>query len=136
MHLDKIPDLDRKGLRQFALTIGGVVAVLFGVVLPWLFARGFPLWPWIFGAVFAAWGLAAPMTLQPVYRGWMKFGLLLSKVTTPIILGAVFFIAVLPTGLIRRTFGRDPMARKFDSSAQSYRVPSTAYPKENLEKPY
>lgn len=136
MHLETIPDLDRKGLREFAFTIGGIVAVLFGAFLPWLFERGFPLWPWIFGVLFAAWGLAAPMTLQPVYRGWMKFGLLLSKITTPIILGAVFFLTVLPIGILRRTFGSDPMARQFDGSAASYRVPSKASPRENLEKPY
>ena len=37
MATHEIPELDREGLRQFGLTTGGIVAVLFGVVLPWLF---------------------------------------------------------------------------------------------------
>jgi hypothetical protein len=132
----EIVDLDRKGLRQFAFTIAITVCLLFGLALPWLFERGYPRWPWIFGAIFAAWGIVAPQTLRYVYRGWMWFGLQLSKVTTPIVLGAVFFLAVLPIGFARRSFAGDAMARTFDRDAASYRVRSEARAKQNLERPY
>lgn len=130
-----IPELDRKGLREFGLTTGGIVAVLFGLLFPWLLERPWPRWPWLIFAVLAVWGLAAPLTLRPVYQGWMRFGLLMSRVTTPLIMGIVFFLVVTPMGIVRRMLGRDSLARRFDDSP-SYRVPSRKAPVKNLEKPF
>jgi hypothetical protein len=134
-----IPELDRKGLREFGLVTGGIVAGLFGVFFPWVFDRAiadWPTWPWIVFAVLGLWGLVAPMSLRPVYHYWMRFGLLLSRVTTPLIMSLVFFLVITPFGLVRRVFGRtDPMERKFADQA-SYRVPSRKAPTKNLEKPY
>lgn len=131
----EIPELDRKGLREFGLVTGGIVAGLFGLFFPWLLGRSIPLWPWIVFGVLGVWGLIAPLSLRPVYRGWMRFGLMLSKVTTPLIMGIVFFVVITPVALILKIVGNDPMARKFDDS-ESYRVPTKKAPTENLEKPY
>ena len=116
-----IPELDAKGLRKFALTTGAIIAVLFGLLLPWLFGFNYPTWPWILAGVLGAWGLVHPPSLAPVYKGWMKFGLLLSKITQPIVLGIVFYIVIMPMGLVMRLF-RDPMARKVHTDDDSYRV--------------
>lgn len=134
-HTHVIPELDRRGLREFGLVTGGIVAGLFGVLFPWLLDRSFPLWPWIVLLVLGTWGLAAPLSLRPVYRAWMRFGHLLGQITTPIILGALFFLVITPMGVIRRLVASDPMARKFESS-ETYRVPSKKAPVKNLEKPY
>jgi hypothetical protein len=132
----EIPELDRKGLRQFGLVTGGIIAGLFGLAFPWLFDRQWPLWPWIVFGVLALMALAAPMALKSIYKHWMKFGLLLSKVTTPIIFGLVFFVVMLPMGMLRRTIGGDVLGRKLDRSVSSYRIPSNPSPKQKLEKPY
>ena len=131
----EIRDLDRKGLREFALTTGGIVAVLFGLFFPWVLERPIPRWPWVIAGALVAWGLVAPQTLRPVYRGWMRLGLLFSKITTPIIMGVVFFLVVTPLGIWRRLRGKDTLVRHFDKSA-SYRVPSHKAPIRNLEKPF
>jgi len=131
-----IPELDRKGLRRFGLMTGGIVAALFGLFFPWLLERAWPLWPWIVLMVLGSWAMVAPLTLKPIYHGWMKFGLLASRVTTPLILGTVFYLLISPIGLIRRIFGADDMCRSFDREVKSYRVPSTRSPVENLEKPF
>jgi len=133
--MQAIPELDRKGLREFALVTSGVIVGLFGLLLPWLFNLGWPVWPWVLAAVFAACGLIAPMALRPVYRIWMRFGLILSKVTTPILMGLVFFLVITPTGLIRRLFSDDPMDRNFHDG-ESYRVPSKKPPPKNMERPF
>jgi hypothetical protein len=134
-----IPELDKKGLREFGLVTGGVVAGLFGLFFPWLFDRSFPeefpLWPWIVLGILGGWGLVAPNSLRPVYRVWMRFGLMLSRITTPIIMGLVFYLVVTPFGLVRRLFAKDAMARKFENLV-SYRVPSKKAPIKNLEKPF
>ena len=147
----EIPELDAKGYREFALTTGGIVAGLFGVIIPvliWLIADRetipFPSWPhpiaswpWIFFAVLAVWGLAAPTTLRLLYRGWMKFGLLMSTwVMTPVIMFLIFFGMFMPMGLVMRLFGKDLLAKKLDSEAETYRVQSEDPPAKNLEKPF
>ena len=134
--MHEITPIDRKGLREFGLLTGAIVAILFGLFFPWLLERAIPLWPWIVATILGGWGLIAPDSLRPVYNGWMKFGLLLSKITTPIILGVVFFVVMLPIGLLMRVFHNDPMARKFDDNADSYRVTSHNVPKENVERPF
>ena len=42
-----IPELDRSGLRQFGFTTGAIMVAIFGLLLPWLLDRGWPIWPWI-----------------------------------------------------------------------------------------
>jgi len=132
----EIPELDRAGLREFGLTTGAVLAALFGLLLPWLLEFSYPLWPWMIAGVLAVWALIGPGTLRPVYRTWMRFGLLLNRITTPLILGMIFFLLITPTGWILRLLGRDPMSRRFDRSARSYRIRSEKPPKENMEKPF
>ena len=131
-----IPELDKKGLRQFGLSTGAIVAVLFGLFFPWVFNVGFPLWPWILFAVLASWALVAPLSMNPVYRGWMRIGMLISKVTTPIILGAAFFFAVVPMGIVMKLGRRDPLKRKFDDDLTTYRVESINPTKDTLERPF
>jgi len=136
-----IPVLDRKGLREFGLVTGAIVAVLFGLFFPWLLDRPLalwppqPLWPWIIFGVLAVMGLVMPMALNPVYKIWMRFGLIMSKIMTPLIMSIVFYIVITPAGFLMKIFAKDPLARKFDDT-DSYRVPSKKAPVENLEKPY
>lgn len=130
-----IPVLDKRGLREFGFTTGAIIAGLFGILFPYLFERDWPLWPWIVFGVFSMWALLAPTSLNPVYRGWMRLGILLSKVTTPIVLTLAFAIAILPAAIIMRLLRHDPMRREF-RDIDSYRVQSTRPSIENMEKPY
>ena len=132
----KIPELDRKGLREFGLTTGAIVGVLFGLFFPWLLERPIPRWPWVIFGVLALAGLAAPMALRPVYHGWMKFGLFMSRITTPLIMGIVFYLVITPVGLVMRLLGKDYMARRLREQAVSYRIESQATPPKRLEKPF
>jgi hypothetical protein len=134
--MHEIPELDAKGLRQFALSTGAIIAALFGLLLPWLLDLGWPLWPWVLAAVLGIWGLAAPASLRPVYRGWMRFGQFMSKITTPLILGLVFFLVFMPVGLVMRLAKHDPMRRRLDATADSYRVPSRPAARDAVERPY
>jgi len=135
LRLDPIPELDRAGLRKFALTTGGIVAGLFGLFFPWLLERPWPIWPWIFAGILIAWGLIAPASLRPVYRGWMTFGLLLNKVMSPLIMSLLFFLAVTPTGLLRRMFGHE-LPKHRDPATKSYRIESKKPKPEDLERPF
>jgi hypothetical protein len=134
-HTD-IPELDRRGLRQFALSTGVIVAVLFGLFFPWLLDVDIPFWPWIVASVLSGWGLVAPASLRPVYHGWMRFGLLLNRIVQPVILGILFFFILTPTSALMRLLRRDAMARSLDEEANSYRVQSAKRPKSHMERPF
>jgi hypothetical protein len=131
-----IPELDRRGLRRFGLVTGGIVALLFGLAFPWLFERTLPTWPWVVFGVLAAWAALAPTTLRGVYRGWMRLGLLLNKITTPLIMGAIFALVIVPVGLVMRIARHDPLRRQLDRDVGSYRIESQKPPRDNMEKPF
>ncbi len=132
-----IPALDNKGLRKFGLTTGAIIVVLFVAFFPWVFdAVNLPIWPWILAGLLWVPALIMPRVLRPVYTTWMKIGHGLGWVNTRIILGVLFYVLILPMGLIMRLFSKDPMARKLDESVASYRIKSVSEPKDRLEKPY
>ena len=132
-----IPTLDNVGLRKFGLTTGAIIVVLFAFLFPWIFdMAAMPLWPWFIAGFLWVPALLIPRVLRPVYSTWMKIGHAIGWVNTRIILGVLFYVLVLPMGLIMRLFGKDPMARKTDKSASSYRVKSVSEPKDRLEKPF
>ena len=137
MAIDKlIPELDRKGLREFGLTTGGAIVVIFGLFFPWILELDWPAWPWMLAA--PLWLLAAirPEWLRPVYRAWMRFGLLASRIMTPLVLGIVFFVMISPMAIVRRFTGKDPMRRSLEPDQKSYRVKSLKSPKDKLERPF
>ena len=132
-----VPILDNAGLRKFGITTGAIIVVLFALFFPWVFdITTMPMWPWIIAGVLWVPALLMPGVLRPVYTTWMKIGHGIGWVNTRIILGVLFYVLVLPMGLIMRLFGNDPMARKRDESASSYRIESISEPKDRLEKPY
>ena len=131
-----IPELDRVGLRQFGFTTGAIVVLLFGLFFPWLLERNWPVWPWIVAAPLWALATIYPAWLRLIYNGWMRFGLLASRVTTPLILGIVFYLVISPMALIRRWAGRDSLRRKIEPEAATYRDSSEKHSTERLEKPF
>jgi predicted membrane protein len=131
-----IPELDTQGLRKFGLTFAAIIACLFGLALPWLFGFAYPAWPWVVAAVFVLWGLLAPDTLNPFYRLWMRFGLLLNAVMSRVVLGIMFFGIITPVGLIMRAVGHDPLARKREADVTSYRTVSRPRSPSHMERPF
>ncbi len=94
--------------RRFAFPVGTAFFALAGIL--WWRAHLTPMWVMV-GLGGSLWilGAAIPGKLGPVYSGWMKMALAISKVTTPIFLGVVYFLVLTPTGLIMRLLGRKPI---------------------------
>jgi hypothetical protein len=51
--------------------------------------------------------------LLPLNKLWMRIGLLLGKIISPIVLGLIFFGMFVPTNLIMRISGRDELHLRF-----------------------
>jgi len=127
---------DHRQLREFGLVFAAGLIVMFGLVLPWLAGRPWPLWPWITAVVFAVPALVYPPLLRPFNALWLKIGHVLGWINTRIILGVVYFVVFLPAGLLLRALRKDPMRRSFDPAADSYRVSSEPSPGNQMEKPF
>lgn len=125
-----------KELREFGFMFGGIFVALFGLLLPWLFSKSFPVWPWYVLAVTGGLAIIFPPALKPFYKAWMMFGHVMGWINTRIILGAVFYIVFMPTGLLIKLFGRDLLSRKLDSKASTYRVAHNGENKSNMENPF
>lgn len=103
-------------------SFGGVFTVVFLIIGFWpMVSGGTPRsWALAIAGVFLALAIIRPSVLAPLNRLWMKFGLLLHKITNPIIMGLVFFLAVTPTAMVMKVLGKDPLRRKIDKGATSY----------------
>ncbi len=108
--------------REFGLLVGLVFALLGSW---WMYRGG---WGMIapgfvgLGSTLVVLGLLLPRSLVYPNRAWMGLAMMLSLVTTPIILGLVFYLVVMPIGVIKRMSGWDPLRRRA-SSASSYWAP-------------
>lgn len=105
--------------KSFGLVFAGVFTVI--AFWPLLFHGGSVRIIWLLGALgFLLVSFLAPHLLKPLNRLWFKFGLLLSKIVSPIVMGIIFFVTVTPIGLIRRMKNPDPLNQAFDAEAESY----------------
>jgi hypothetical protein len=135
--MQEISKITRKELRDFGILTGAIFAILFGLILPWLKGHAIPAWPWIVAAILWFLALLTPVTLKPVYQGWMRIGEVLGWINTRIILGIVFYLMVTPMGMLMHLFTKkDPMERKVNPNQITYRASSEAKNRLSMEKPY
>ena len=69
----------------------------------------------IISIIFLILGLINSNILKPFNFIWMKFGMLLGRIISPVILGIIFFFVVTPTGLIMRLLGKDLLNFKYNN---------------------
>jgi hypothetical protein len=103
-------------------TFGGTLAVIgiaIGALKLW---RGHGSgWLWLAAAtVLLLLALFWTAALAPLNRLWLRFSLVLYKVVNPIVMALMFFATVVPTGLVMRALGKDPLRLKRDPKAASY----------------
>jgi len=98
--------------RKFGVTVGVAFLVIAGLLYFWRHRE-------TAGAIFGALGallvlaaLAVPTRLGPLQRAWMGLAHAISKVTTPVFMGIVFFVVMTPIGLLMRLFGRRSLVHK------------------------
>jgi len=70
-------------------------------------------------ALFAGLALLAPRLLGPLNRAWFKFAMLLNKVMSPIVMGILFAITIVPFGLAMQ-LKRDPLRRRRNPGQTTY----------------
>jgi len=122
-------------LRQFAWVTGAMFVLVFGI-LPWAWNGSVHVWPLVVAGMLWLWGLAAPAGLRPVYDLWMRFAGVLGSVNNRVLLCILYFGMLLPVGLVLRGFRRDPLRRRFEPYADSYRIDKSVRDRDHLERPF
>ena len=103
-------------------SFGVVFAVVFLVigVFPWFVDGRVRVWSLVVSAAFSLVAMLAPQVLAPLNRVWTRFGLVLHRIVSPVVLGIMFFLVVTPIGLLMRAVGKDPLRLRFDEQVRSY----------------
>jgi hypothetical protein len=104
--------------RSFGLVFAGAFAVI--GLLPLLHERPLRAWALAIGTAFLLLACFRPGVLAPLNRLWFRLGLALGAVMTPVIMGLLFVLAVIPTALALKLFRKDPMQRRFMPDAATY----------------
>ena len=93
----------------------GIVFFIFFLIIalwPLLNNDEIRLWSLIISLIFLILGILNSKLLTPLNKLWMRFGLLLGRIVSPIIMGIIYFFVVTPTGLIMKIFCKDLLSLK------------------------
>ncbi|MCH8096602.1 MAG: hypothetical protein IID53_05950 [Proteobacteria bacterium] len=103
-------------------TLGLVFAVIFLIVglAPLAGGAGVRIWALILAAVFVVLAIAWPASLGPLNRIWTKFGLLLHKFMSPLVMGVIFYLSVTPIGVFLRVIGKTTLGLRPDPKMETY----------------
>ena len=105
-------------------SFGIVFSVVFLIVAlyPLINSEDLRIWALVASIIFFFLAFIAPKVLVFPNKLWFKFGLLIGSIVAPIVMAFVYFVTVLPTGLIMRLLGKDLLKQKLDKNAKSYWV--------------
>ena len=107
----------------------GIVFFVFFLVVglyPLINQDSLRIWSIVISIIFLILGLINSQILTPLNILWFKFGMLLGRFVSPIVMGLVFFLVVTPTGLIMKLFNKDLLKlRKNKNSSYWIKKPET-----------
>lgn len=104
--------------RQFGIVFAFFFAII--ACIPLLGSREPLYWSLAIAALFLALAFFAPKLLAPANRLWFRFGLLLHRIVSPVIMALLFYVAITPTGFVMKLFRKDILRLKYDMNTESY----------------
>ena len=100
--------------RSFGIVFFVVFLLL--ALYPLTYGGEIRIWSLILSIIFLILGLLNSKILAPLNKIWFKFGMLLGKIVSPLIMGIIFFLVVTPIGLIMRLLGKDVLNLKYNKN--------------------
>ena len=118
--------------RSFGLVFSIVFLII--AIYPLINSEGLRVWSLIIAIIFLVLGLINSKILTPLNKLWFKFGILLGRIVSPIIMGIIFFLVVTPIALIMRIIGKDLLNLKFNKN-KSYWIEKSG-PKSKMKNQF
>ena len=100
--------------RSFGIVFSIVFLLI--ALYPLINGENLRLWSLIISIVFIVLGIINSNLLKPLNKLWFKFGLLLGKIISPIVMGIIFFIVVTPIAILMRLLRKDLLKLKFNKN--------------------
>ena len=96
------------------ITFGIIFSILFLIVglYPLKSAGDVNIWSFFLCLLFLIITIISPNLFTILNKLWIKFGFLIGKIMSPIVMGLVFFLVVTPIGILVRIFKKDVMGLK------------------------
>ena len=91
-------------------------------------------WSLIVSLIFLVLGLLNSKILNPLNQIWFKFGVLLGRIISPLIMAIIFFFVVTPIGLIMRILGKDILNLRYNTK-KTYWIEKTG-PKSKMKNQF
>ena len=95
----------------------GIVFFIFFLLVslyPLLKNENIRIWSLIIALIFLVLGLFNSKILSPLNQLWFKFGLILGRIISPVIMGIIFFGVVTPIGVLMKILNKDLLNLKFN----------------------
>ena len=92
------------------------------------------IWSLITSIIFLILGLLNSKLLNPLNKLWFKFGIILGKIISPLIMGIIFFLVVTPIGFLMRILGKDVLNLKYNDN-KSYWIEKSG-PKSKMKNQF
>ena len=107
-------DIKISSNRNFGIVF--FVVFLLIALYPLTYGGEIRIWLLIISTIFLILGLLNSKILTPLNKIWFKFGILLGKIVSPLIMGIIFFLVVTPIGFIMRLLGKDVLNLKYNKN--------------------
>jgi hypothetical protein len=93
-------------------------SIIFFIIAFWPLMNGDGVrnWPIPIAIIFLILGILNSKLLSPLNKTWIKLGLFLGSIVSPLVMALIFFLALTPTGFILRLFKKDILNLKFNKS--------------------
>ncbi len=103
-------------------SFGILFFIVFFIVSLWsLISRGdIVYWALIASLIFLVLGVLNSKFLTPLNKLWIKFGIFLGAIVSPIVMGIIYFIVVTPIGALTRFLGKDLLRINKSKSLTTY----------------
>jgi len=115
----KFSEVEYPSNRKF----GFFFTLVFAFAAAYFYVNGSLTWVYSFSAaavMFFVVTIVKAEILLPLNKLWMRFGLLLGMIVSPIVLGVMFFGLFTPIAFLMRLSGRDELRLKFKNRASHW----------------
>ena len=100
--------------RNFGIVF--FIVFLLIAIYPFFKNENIRIWSLIVSIIFLVLSILKSKLLTPFNKIWFKFGLLLGKMISPIIMSMIFFVVVTPTAILMKLLRKDLLNLKFNNN--------------------
>jgi hypothetical protein len=106
-----------KANKQFGILLSSVFLII--ALYSLINSKNYNYWAFILTAFSLVITFVAPGKLNLLRKIWIRIGVFIGNIVSPIFLGVIYFFTVIPTAIIMRSFGKDLLQIKLDKGASN-----------------